>query len=244
MIQDASGLLNIYKPSSISSFGVVKQAKRILDVKKAGHCGTLDPLAEGVLLIVFGRATKMQQAFMQLRKTYHVSFLLGTVTDSGDITGKIIARKPARVFTGHETADVLRHFTGDIQQIPPMYSALKYGGMKLYEIARQGREVIRAPRTVTIYRMDVVSCKEEQPGKYILELIVECSRGTYIRTLGEDIGAKLGCGATVEYLCRTSVGAFTSATALRDAFTGKTSRDILIEQAYSMEKLQEMIAIS
>src|SRR3989339_1134105 len=98
MIQDASGLLNIYKPSSISSFGVVKQAKRILDVKKAGHCGTLDPLAEGVLLIVFGRATKMQQAFMQLRKTYHVSFLLRTVTDSGDITGKIIARKPARVF--------------------------------------------------------------------------------------------------------------------------------------------------
>jgi len=237
MNQDVCGLLNIYKPSGISSFGVVRQIKRILGVKKAGHCGTLDPLAEGVLLIVFGKATKMQQAFMQLKKTYRVRFLLGTVTDSGDITGKVIAQKPARVFTGQEIADVLRQFTGDIQQVPPMYSALKYGGLKLYEIARQGREVIRAPRTVTIYRIDAVSCKEEQPGKYTLELIVECSRGTYIRTLGEDIGAKLGCGATVEYLCRTSVGHFTSEAAVQGAILGTISRDKLIEQAHSMEKL-------
>lgn len=198
-----AGLLIINKPAGVTSFWVVSQVRRILGAKRVGHCGTLDPMATGVLIILFGAATRRQEEFMGLPKTYRAAIRLGMVTDTGDITGTVTATAdPGEIDQGRISA-VLGRFIGNILQVPPMYSALKKDGRRLYEIARAGGTVPRAPRPVTIYRLDLVRCAVP-----ILEIDVCCSRGTYVRTLAEDIGAALGCGGTLERLCRARVGAY------------------------------------
>lgn len=196
-----SGLLNINKPSGISSFGVVKKVKYILGAKKVGHCGTLDPMAEGVLLVVFGSATKKQDSLMIEGKTYRAVVLLGTKTDTGDITGKILENKVVPSFSKIEITKAMEKFKGEIKQLTPSFSAVKRNGIKMYELARKGIFVERPPRIVNIYKISLLDFSEKE-----LNIRVECSSGTYIRTLAEDIGAELGVPATLKALCRERVG--------------------------------------
>ncbi len=234
-----SGLLNIAKPTGISSFGVVAQVRRILKVKRVGHCGTLDPLAEGVLLVLYGPATKLQSLCMGLSKTYRVRLRFGVVTDTGDITGEVRERREVAVFSRERIESVLSSFTGEIEQVPPMYSALKHKGQPLYKLARAGETVERAPRKVTIYRIEMLALAAET-----LELRVECSRGTYIRTLGEDIGTLLGCGATMEFLCREKVGPFGIETALDGKILSGCTKDKLLGLSYPPERIKEIAGSS
>jgi tRNA pseudouridine55 synthase len=234
-----SGLLNIHKEPGITSFRATSLVKKTLGVKKAGHCGTLDPAAEGVLLVLFGAATKLQDGLMSLPKTYRARVLLGRTTDTGDAQGKTktISDVPGGLPGRMET--VLSKFRGEIEQVPPMYSALKYGGRKLYELARQGLEVERAKRKVTIYSLDLLSI--EGP---VIELRAKCSRGTYIRTLAEDIGAELGCGGMLEYLCRESVGPFTVEAAIRIPGNPPPNSEQLLRAALNEEQIHNEISRS
>ena len=231
---DISGILSINKPSGVTSFWAVKQVKRILGVKKVGHCGTLDPLAEGVLVILFGKATKLQSELMAGKKTYRALLKLGTVTDTGDITGRVTGGSPVGNIEKPAVDSILRSFLGDIEQVPPMFSALKYGGRKLYEIAREGKEVKREPRSISIYSIELLNFDNTH-----LEIRVECSKGTYIRTLAGDIGAKLGCGATIEALCREKSGDFSIETALDGRKLQIISREELLSHCIGMNKEQE-----
>ena len=221
-MNEIKGLISINKPPKQTSFQVVNHIKKMLGAKKAGHCGTLDPMATGVLLVLLGGATKLQEKFMELPKVYRAKFLLGIMTDTGDITGKIMAKKEVKEIKNERLLEILNGFLGETEQIPPMYSALKYGGRKLYELARKGIEVERAPRTIKIYSIEYLSFEDN-----VLELRIECSKGTYIRTLGEDIGKKLGCGATMIALCREKIGPF----ALDSAIDANDS------EAFNKEKL-------
>ncbi|MCL2390641.1 MAG: tRNA pseudouridine(55) synthase TruB, partial [Endomicrobia bacterium] len=192
MYNDFSGMLLLDKPAGITSFKAVYTVKKNLNVKKAGHCGTLDPLATGLLLILAGSATKLQDRFMKKDKVYRTSFLLGTETDSGDLDGKIIYKKDFFHISFDAVKDTVKKFEGEISQIPPMFSALKHNGIRLYELARKGIEIERKPRKVIIKSIEILSFSEG-----ILDLRIECSSGTYIRTLAKDIGDFLGCGAVV-----------------------------------------------
>lgn len=212
MTTPLSGFFIVNKPSGITSFTVIRHIKRVLQARRVGHCGTLDPLATGVLVVVCGTATRRQEEFMTLPKTYRAVVRLGTTTDTGDITGTVTAAAPTSAITLDMIQDAVTRFVGEIKQVPPMYSALKWGGRRLYELARAGTTVVRAPRTVRISRIEVVSYQEP-----LLEIVVDCSRGTYIRTLAEDIGAVLGCGGTIERLCRERVGPYGLADALDGA---------------------------
>ena len=203
--QDITGVLLLDKPEGLSSNHALQRARRALDAKKGGHTGTLDPFATGLLVCCFGKATKICGPMLNVDKTYHATVLLGSETDSGDLTGEVTQAAGAD-FTGVTLAQVeaiLPEFTGDIEQIPPMYSALKRDGRPLYEYARQGIELERAPRAVTIYELKLLEFSERQ-----LRLEVFCSKGTYIRTLAQDIGRALGCYGHLTALRRTTVGPF------------------------------------
>lgn len=206
-----SGMLLLDKPSKITSFQAVHQIRKILNVKKVGHCGTLDPAATGLLLIMIGKATKLQDKFMKQDKVYRSSFLLGTVTDTGDTDGNIIEQKDSSHIEIEKLKEVILKFQGEITQIPPMFSALKYKGKKLYELARKGIEVERKPRKVNIRSIEILSFKNP-----VADIRIECSSGTYIRTLAEDIGKELGCGATVCALRREKIGDFDVEDALKE----------------------------
>lgn len=232
-----SGLLTINKHSGVTSFWVVRQIRKKLAVKKTGHCGTLDPLATGVLLVVFGKATKLQSALMGKPKIYRAKLQLGITTDTGDITGTVKTTAPVPTLEPTAVTAVLQGFTGIIEQIPPMYSALKQNGVKLYELARQGIEVERKARTVTIYSIDLLSCNENS-----LDIRVHCSCGTYIRTLAEDIGAALGCGATVAELCREAVGEYTLDGALDSAEIPAMQYDALLARSVPFETLSAALS--
>lgn len=223
MTTPLSGFFIVNKPSGITSFTVIRHIKRVLQVRRVGHCGTLDPLATGVLIVVCGAATRRQEEFMALPKTYRAVVRLGTTTDTGDITGTVTVTAPTAAVTPDMIQAAVSRFVGEIQQVPPMYSALKWGGRRLYELARAGTTVERAPRTVRISRIEIVSYAEP-----LLEIVVDCSRGTYIRTLAEDIGSVLGCGGTIERLCREQVGPYGLADALDGAaIPSMTPADIL-----------------
>jgi tRNA pseudouridine55 synthase len=232
MSEESAGLLNIHKPSGVTSFSIVRRVRRALGVRKVGHCGTLDPLAEGVLLVLFGKATKMQSLLMGMRKTYHTRITLGVRTDSGDVTGTVVEQKEVGRYTDGRIQDVLRGFVGEIEQIPPMYSALKHQGRRLYEIAREGGSVERKPRPVTIYGIELVGRTDA-----MLELRVECSSGTYVRTLAEDIGSALGCGATMAYLCREKSGPFDLDGALDGGRIEAYGRDELLGRSHPASSL-------
>ena len=204
--RSVNGVFLLDKPFGLSSNHALQRVRRLFDANKAGHTGSLDPLATGVLPICLGEATKFSQFLLDAEKGYRSTFSLGLRTESGDVDGGEVSRIDASNITLAQIEQAVETFRGDIQQVPSMYSALKHNGQPLYKLARQGIEVERAPRSITIYDYKILDFK---PG-VIAELDVEvrCSKGTYIRSLADDLGQMLGCGAHVSALHRTLAGPF------------------------------------
>ncbi|HEX5091482.1 MAG TPA: tRNA pseudouridine(55) synthase TruB [Burkholderiales bacterium] len=196
------GVLLLDKAVGMASNGALQSAKRLFGAAKAGHAGTLDPLASGLLPILFGEATKLSQLALDADKEYVAQALLGVTTSTGDAEGEVLERRPCEV-RADALEPVLARFRGDIDQVPPMHSALKHEGRPLYALAREGREVPRAPRRVRIYELEAGRLEGDR-----LALRVRCSKGTYIRTLVADLGEALGCGAHLAALRRTAAGGF------------------------------------
>lgn len=205
---DVHGILLLDKRQGISSNKALQEAKRLFNANKAGHTGALDPLATGLLPVCFGEATKVSGLMLEQDKRYRVAVKLGVMTDTGDAEGHVVKTAPVPRITATELESSLRSFLGDSEQVPPMYSALKQNGVKLYELARQGKVVERKPRAITIYELNLMAF---DGGEMVLEVF--CSKGTYIRSLAEDIGALLGSCATVTALRRLQVGQFRLADA-------------------------------
>jgi len=203
-----SGILNLDKPRGMTSHDAVAAVRRLLDMRAVGHTGTLDPEAHGVLVLCLGSATKFARFFETLEKTYWAVIQLGVCTDTQDATGTVTRQCQVPPLTHAQLHNVLERFQGPLQQIPPMYSAVKYHGQRLHRLARQGQTVTRQARDIFIRRLELLDQRGTQ-----ITLSVICSKGTYIRTLSEDIGLALGCGAHVVHLQRCRVGPF----ALRDA---------------------------
>jgi len=202
-LRNVNGILLLDKPAGLTSNAALQVVKKLYQARKAGHTGSLDPLATGLLPICFGEATKISGFLLDADKRYHVFCRLGERTTTGDSEGEVIERLPTDAVTAEGLRAVMAGFLGAIEQVPPMYSALKHKGERLYKLARQGVEVERQPRTVTIHALELLSCHDD-----IAEISVHCSKGTYVRTLVEDIGAALGCGAHVAGLRRLGVGPF------------------------------------
>lgn len=200
--RDINGVLLLDKPQGMSSNDALQKVKRIYNANRAGHTGALDPLATGMLPICLGEATKFSQYLLDSDKRYRVIARLGQRTDTSDADGQIVEERPV-TFSAEQLAAALDTFRGDIEQIPSMYSALKYQGKKLYEYARQGIEVPREARPITVYELLFIRHEGNE-----LELEIHCSKGTYIRTIIDDLGEKLGCGAHVIYLRRLAVSKY------------------------------------
>lgn len=209
MQNDYCGLLLVNKPSGITSFKLVNTIRKKLQIKKAGHCGTLDPLASGLMLVLLGKATKMQDNFMKKDKVYLADIRLGLRTESGDLDGNIVSESDYSHVTNEKIQNVCAGFIGEIEQIPPMFSALKVGGRKLYDLARKGIEIERKARKIMIYSIDVLNFSNG-----IIKIRVKCSSGTYIRTLAEDIGKKLETDAVLNNLVREEIGVYSLAEAV------------------------------
>lgn len=204
------GILNIYKEKGYTSHDVVARLRGITGQRKIGHTGTLDPEAEGVLPVCLGRATKVCDLLTDRDKTYEAVLLLGIRTDTQDVTGTVTDRGDVQGITREMVEQAAHKYVGEYDQIPPMYSALKVNGKKLYELAREGKTIERKPRRVRIYELEIL--EEALPR---VRLRVRCSKGTYIRTLCDDIGADLGCYGCMEALLRTRVGPFALEEACR-----------------------------
>ena len=198
-----NGILNIHKEKGYTSHDVVAKLRGITKQKKIGHTGTLDPDAEGVLPVCLGRATKVCDLLSDKDKVYEAELLLGISTDTQDISGKILEQKSADLLTEEQVLECILSFIGEYQQLPPMYSALKVNGKKLYELARDGIEVERKRRKVTIFEIQILEVNLP-----VVRMRVHCSKGTYIRTLCHDIGEKLGVGGCMQLLLRTKVSCF------------------------------------
>lgn len=211
-----SGIVIIDKPAGWTSMDVCAKVRGILREKRVGHGGTLDPMATGVLPVFVGQATRAVEFAENGRKEYVAGLRLGLVTDTQDITGETLETRPVTVSRA-EVEAALASFRGELQQIPPMYSAIKVGGQKLYDLARRGQEVERKPRSVTIFALELLS--ETGEGEYLLRCL--CSKGTYIRTLCHDLGQLLGCGGALSSLRRTMSAGFT------------------LDQAVTLEDLQD-----
>ena len=198
-----NGIVIVDKPAGWTSQDVVSKLRGVFKTRRIGHGGTLDPMATGVLPVFVGRATRGVEFFEHAHKTYEAVLQLGIATDTEDITGTVLEEKPVCV-TENEFLSVLEQFRGEIQQIPPMYSAIKVNGQKLYDLARQGKEVERKSRTITIFKLECLEFSGNQA-----KILVHCSKGTYIRTLCKDIGAALGCGGCMAALRRVQAGDYT-----------------------------------
>ena len=198
-----NGIVIVDKPQDWTSQDVVSKLRGVLKTRRIGHGGTLDPMATGVLPVFVGRGTRGVEFFEHAEKTYEAVIRLGLITNTEDITGEVLEKRTVNV-TKEAFLSVLEQFRGEIQQIPPMYSALKINGQKLCDLARKGKEVERKPRTITIHALDCLSFEGETAS-----LRVTCSKGTYIRTLCKDIGEALGCGGCMEALRRVGAGAYT-----------------------------------
>lgn len=203
------GVLLLNKPVGLTSNTALQKAKRLLNAQKAGHTGTLDPFADGLLPLCYGEATKFSYYLLDADKTYHAVMQLGVTTTTGDPEGEVLSTREMNV-SRDDILAVLPRFMGEIEQIPPMHSALKHQGRPLYEYARAGIEIDRPPRRITIHTLELIDCALPQ-----VRFSVRCSSGTYIRTLAQDIGAALGCGAYLTALTRTASGGFS----LADAYT-------------------------
>ena len=213
-----NGFIYVDKPEGITSFVAVAKIRRIFGIKKAGHTGTLDPMATGVLPIAIGHSTRFIELIPSHDKAYRAKFILGKTTDTLDITGQVTGEYDV-TSTKEDVENALASFRGEIEQIPPMYSAIKKDGVRLYDLARQGIEIERESRKVNIYSLELISYCEET-AEYEIEC--ECSSGTYIRTLIADIGEKLGCGATMTSLRRTK------------------ANGVSIENCYTFEELEKL----
>ncbi len=201
--RDVSGILLLDKPPGMTSNEALQKVKRYYKARKAGHTGSLDPLATGMLPLCFGEATKVSAFLLDADKRYRLRATLGVTTETGDSEGAVIEERPVPPPDETKVEEALARFRGEIEQIPPMYSALKHEGERLYNLARKGVEVKREPRRVTIHALELIAMGDDW-----LELEVHCSKGTYVRTLAEDIGEALGCGAHVSELRRTQVGPY------------------------------------
>lgn len=201
------GILLLDKPLGNSSNDALQKVKTLFKAQKAGHTGSLDPLADGMLPICFGAATKLSAFLLDSDKHYQVRVKLGVTTATGDTEGEVLQERPTEGVEREQIEAVLPRFRGVISQLPPMYSALKHNGQRLYKLAREGIEVEREPREITIHALTLGEVKGDQ-----FDLTVHCSKGTYVRTLAEDIGEALGCGAHVIALRRTGVGPYTGLT--------------------------------
>lgn len=200
--RDIHGVLLLDKPRGLLSNDALQKVKRLYNANRAGHTGTLDPLASGMLPICLGEATKFSQFLLNADKRYRVIAKLGQRTDTSDADGQVVQQRPVS-FTQAQLDVALDNFRGDLRQVPSMYSALKYQGKKLYKYARQGIEVPREARSITIYQLQVIRCEENE-----LELEIHCSKGTYIRTIIDDLGELLCCGAHVIYMRRLQVATY------------------------------------
>ncbi len=218
-----SGIINVYKEKGFTSFDVVAKLRGILRTKKIGHTGTLDPDAQGVLPVCIGKATKICDILTDQDKVYETVMLLGVETDTQDTSGEVLKELPVEVSEAEVKGAVLS-FVGEYAQIPPMYSALKVGGKKLYELAREGKTVERKARNVQIFSIEILEVNLPR-----VRMSVHCSKGTYIRTLCHDIGKKLGCGGCMEALLRTKVGLFTLEDTLRLSEIDVLAKDGMVE---------------
>ena len=218
------GVIVIRKEKGFTSHDVVAKLRGILHMKKIGHTGTLDPDAEGVLPVALGKATRLVDMITDKEKTYEAVMRLGVVTDKQDMSGTVLSQTAELHVTEEELRAVIESFVGDYMQVPPMYSALKVNGKKLYELAREGKTVERKPRPVHFYEIEILEI--DLP---LVHFRVTCSKGTYIRTLCHDIGEKLGCGAAMETLLRTKVGRFTLDDAITLAQTEEAVKNGTIE---------------
>ena len=218
-----NGIVIVDKPQGWTSQDVTARLRRVFGTRRIGHGGTLDPMATGVLPVFVGRATRAVEFFEHAEKTYETVLLLGKKTDTQDVTGTVLEERAVDV-TKSQVEEVLTRFRGEIMQVPPMYSALKVNGQKLYELARKGKQVERQPRPVTVYELTVLSFENNR-----LSLRVRCSKGTYIRTLCEDIGEALGCLGCMEALRRTQAGEYRleDAVALEDLLESSTPESCL-----------------
>lgn len=197
------GILIVDKPIGITSHDVVNSVRKKLGIRKVGHAGTLDPIATGLLIILVGKLTKFFNKFVNFDKEYIATLTLGTSTDTGDALGKVIASKPYENISQKKIEEVFRSFIGDIEQVPPMVSALKYKGKRLYSLAKKGISVPRQARKIKIYTLEIQ--KIYLPN---VDFQITCSKGTYIRKLGEDIGELLGCGGHISKIRRMAIGPF------------------------------------
>ncbi len=197
-----NGIVIVDKPAGWTSQDVAAKLRRVYNTRRVGHGGTLDPMATGVLPVFLGRATRAVPFFEGAEKKYAATLRLGLTTDTEDVTGRVLSQRPVSV-TEAQFRALLPRFTGTIRQVPPMYSALKVQGRRLYDLAREGREVARPPREITIFSLECTAFAGEEA-----EILVHCSKGTYIRALCKDIGEALGCGACMASLRRVAAGGF------------------------------------
>ena len=233
-------VVNLYKPSGPTSFAMVSSVKRILGVKKAGHIGTLDPMAEGILPICLNQSTRIIQFLSPLSKHYQCTMTLGTATDTQDSTGKTIFEGNPSLVTETQVRDILRSFVGEQKQLPPMFSAKKSKGIPLYKLARNGINIERKPVSIHFYSIDFINMDENR-----VEFEAHCSAGTYLRTLCHDIGQKLGCGSHMSRLIRKQVGVFdqdssVSPEALESASVNGKLADVLFPVEKVLEFLPEI----
>ncbi|MFI3254721.1 MAG: tRNA pseudouridine(55) synthase TruB [Eubacteriales bacterium] len=230
-----TGILVVDKPEDWTSHDVVAKLRGVFREKRVGHAGTLDPLATGVLPVFFGRATRVVEFAMDTEKEYVAGLRLGQTTDTQDITGRVLTETPQHC-SKEELEAVLYKFRGDIMQIPPMYSAIKIQGKKLYELARQGKEVERPPRSIRIFDLELLPDLSEE-GDFLLR--IQCSKGTYVRTLCHDIGQVLGCGGVMSSLRRTTAAGFSIAEAypLMEIIDAPEGKLLPVDSYFKEEKM-------
>lgn len=224
-----NGVINIYKNTGMTSFDVVAIVRRVAKMKKVGHTGTLDPAASGILPVCLGKATKIIDYIMENKKVYRVNLKLGMVTDTYDLEGEVLREEDASHITKDEILNCINSFLGTIDQVPPMYSALKQNGVRLYQLARQGIEVHREARKITIYSIENIKIESNDN----IQMDVCCSKGTYIRSLCYDIGEKLNVGATMTALERIQNGPFTKEEAIN---IEDLTEELLEKHIISIEK--------
>ncbi len=227
--RNVSGILLLDKPSGITSNGALQRVKQLYFAQKAGHTGSLDPLATGILPICLGEATKFSGFLLNADKSYLTECQLGIVTRSGDSEGEVVSERPVEGVTEEKIQAALQQFEGDIEQIPPMHSAVKVNGQPLYKLAHQGIEIEREAREVTIYSLELVTYDADSERMVIR---VHCSKGTYVRTLVEDIGEVLGCGAHVTALRRITLGPYLE----QDLITMEQLEQMYEEDKFSMDR--------
>ncbi len=232
-----SGLIVIDKAQNMTSHDVVAIARGALKIKKIGHCGTLDPMATGVLMLLVNKATKLQDMLMSNDKVYTGTMTLGVTTDSQDAEGDPVEVKEVPAFTEQEIDDAFNHYVGDFEQIPPMVSAVKVNGVRLYKLARKGKVVERKPRAVRVsdYEISRVELPE-------VDFQVDCSKGFYVRTYVHDIGQRLGCGAHLSALRRIRSGKFDLSRAIPAMDLKTMGREAILEKMISLEEIAQILA--